>query len=208
MSIFTEQKFQDLMESIAASTPAPGGGTAAALAGVMAASLVEMVANLTIGRKKYQDVQAEMDSLAREVRELRGQLSELAAEDARAYEEVMDAYKYPKTTDEEKALRDSAIEKALHRAALVPLRTAKSALCVLEHADVAAEKGNRNALTDAGVAALLSSAAVEGALINVRVNLTALANRPIWAAEMEQECQVIATRQNALAEAMRKRVTQ
>lgn len=208
MTLLTEQKFHDLMESIAASTPAPGGGTAAALAGVMAASLVEMVANLTIGRKKYHDVQAEMEALAREVRELRGQLSELAAEDSRAYEEVMDAYKFPKNTDEERALRDATIDKALHRAALVPLRTAKAALAVMEHADVAAEKGNRNAVTDAGVAALLGSAAVAGALYNVRVNLAALAQKHAWAEEMEQECKVIEERQNTLAETMRKRVTQ
>jgi len=200
VSQLTEQKFSAVMEAIASCSPAPGGGTAAALAGVMAASLVEMVANLTLGRKKYAAVQAEMSALAREARELRGALSELAAEDARAYEEVMDAYKLPKDSLSAKETRETAVEKALHRAALVPLRTAEAALAVMEKAEIAARRGNQNALTDAGVATLLSSAAVRGALLNVKVNLHTLTSQPEWASAMGERCVSLATREQELCE--------
>lgn len=200
MSQLTEQKFSAVMEAIAGCSPAPGGGTAAALAGVMAASLVEMVANLTLGRKKYAAVQEEMSALAREARELRGALSELAAEDARAYEEVMDAYKLPKESPAEQATREAAVEKALHRAASVPLRTAEAALAVMEKAEIMALRGNRNALTDAGVATLLGSAAVKGALLNVKVNLHTLTAQPEWAKAMGEQCVSLATREQELSE--------
>jgi formiminotetrahydrofolate cyclodeaminase len=189
------------MESIAGCSPAPGGGTAAALAGVMAASLVEMVANLTLGRKKYAAVQEEMSALAREARELRGALSELAAEDARAYEEVMDAYKLPKESPAELATREAAVEKALHRAASVPLRTAEAALAVMEKAKTVGERGNQNAVTDASVALLLGSASVKGALLNVAVNLRTLTRQPAWAVAMDEQCKRLAACEQELSAA-------
>ncbi|MBT9177071.1 MAG: Methenyltetrahydrofolate cyclohydrolase [Firmicutes bacterium] len=198
MSRLTEEKFSGIMDSIASCSPAPGGGTAAALAGVMAASLVEMVANLTLGRKKYAAVQDEMTALALEARELRGALGELAAEDARAYEEVMDAYKLPKESPVEQAMREAAVEKALHRAALVPLRTAEAALAIMEKAATVAARGNKNAQTDAAVASLLGSAAVRGALLNVTVNLRTLTHQPAWAVTMDEQCQRISSREEEL----------
>ncbi len=199
MTRMTEEKFSVIMDAIASSSPAPGGGTAAALAGVMAAALVEMVANLTLGRKKYAAVQEEMAAIAGEARELRGVLIDLAAEDALAYEAVMDAYKLPKESSAEQARREEAVEKALHGAALVPLRTAKAALAVMEQAAVVATRGNKNALTDASVAQLLGSAAVRGALMNVTVNLLALTPQPTWAAAMDEQCQSIAARERELS---------
>ncbi|KAF0195042.1 MAG: glutamate formiminotransferase / formiminotetrahydrofolate cyclodeaminase [Bacillota bacterium] len=193
-TFITEQSFKDVMDSLAASTPAPGGGTAAALAGVMAASLVQMVVNLTLGRKKYQQVQETMQELLVRASELRGQLSELATEDARAYEEVMQAYKFPKATPEEVSTRNQAIERALHGAATVPLRTAQAAMQVLDLTAQVAEAGNNNALTDAGVASLLAHAAIQAALYNVRVNITMLNPRPTWAEEMENTVNALETR--------------
>ena len=186
-TFITEQSFKDVMDSLAASTPAPGGGTAAALAGVMAASLVQMVANLTVGKKKYYEVQDIMQDILVSASELRGRLSELAEEDARAYEEVMQAYKFPKSTDEELAVRNQAIERALHGAATVPLRTAQAAMQVLELTAQVAEAGNKNALTDAGVASLLAHASLQAALYNVRVNIAMLNPCPVWATEMEND---------------------
>lgn len=186
-TFITEQSFKDIMDSLAASTPAPGGGTAAALAGVMAASLVQMVANLTLGKKRYQDVQELMQAVLIKSSELRGRLSELSEEDARAYEEVMQAYKFPKATPEELSVRNQAIERALHGAATVPLRTAQAAMQVLELTAQVAEAGNKNALTDAGVASLLAHASLQAALYNVCVNITMLNPRPVWATEMENE---------------------
>lgn len=206
MTTITNMRFNDAMESIAASTPAPGGGTAAALAGVMAASLVQMVANLTIGRKKYASVEEQMQGINLKAAELKGQLSELAAEDARAYEEVMQAYKLPKTTPDEETARNKAIECALHGAAEVPLRTVQAALKVLELAAEVATAGNQNALTDAGVAALMASAALQAAAYNVSVNISSVSSKPAWAEEMAQELTAIETRASELSQGIATKV--
>lgn len=186
-TLITEQSFKDVMDSLASSTPAPGGGTAAALAGVMAASLVQMVANLTLGKKKYLEVHELMQDTLVRASELRGRLSELSEEDARAYEEVMQAYKFPKSTPEELTVRNQAIERALHGAAIVPLRTAEAVMQVLDLTAQVAQAGNQNALTDAGVASLLAHASLQAAVYNVRVNIAMLNPRPSWATEMETE---------------------
>lgn len=204
----SRQSFDELMDSLAASTPAPGGGTAAALTGVMAAALVQMVANLTLGKKKYQQVEQDMQSALVLASELRGRLSQLSEEDARAYEDVMHAYKLPKTTPEDDVARAQAVGRALHRAAEVPLKTAQAALQVLEAAHAVADKGNPNALTDAGVAALLAEAALKAALYNVRVNTAVLNPRPLWAQEMEQECSALETAATLLSQAIASRVTE
>lgn len=193
-TFITDESFKDVMDSLAASTPAPGGGTAAALAGVMAASLVQMVVNLTLGRKKYQQVQETMQDILVKASELRGRLSELASDDARAYEEVMQAYKFPKATPEELLVRNQSIERALHGAAIVPLRTAQAAMQILDLTVQVVETGNQNALTDAGVASLLAHASLQGALYNVCVNIDTLNPSPVWAAEMKNEVHALEMR--------------
>jgi len=199
--------FSEVMDSLAASTPAPGGGTAAGLAGVMAASLVQMVANLTLGKKKYAAVQELMQDTLVKASEVRGQLSELAAEDARAYEEVMQAYKLPKSNETEEAARNKAIECSLHGAATVPLRTAKATLEVLKLAATVAESGNQNALTDAGVASLMAHAALQAAIYNVRVNLASFTSRPAWAEEMSTEVESIESSAQEISKAISTKVS-
>ena len=163
----------DFLEAVASSDPVPGGGSVAAYAGALSAALIRMVAGLTLGRKKYAAVESEMTVIAGNAHKLSEALSRLVERDAAAYAAVSAAYKLPK----DDASRAGAIESALLGAAEVPLETAR--LCA-EAAALAADvagKGNSNAITDAGVAALLADAGCRGAAWNVRVNVISLANR-------------------------------
>lgn len=161
----------DFLKQLSSDAPAPGGGSASALAGALAAALVNMVANLTRGKEKFAEVEDEMVKLAQDAEDIRQQLMSLMEEDTKAFQQVMSAFRLPKETEDEKKQRQDKIQEAMIHAAKVPLKTAQTALKVLELAQIAAEKGNPNAISDAGVAALLAQAAVEGAAMNVKINL-------------------------------------
>jgi len=160
--------------SVASSNPVPGGGSVAAHAGALAAALAQMVAGLTIGKKKYASVDAEMKEAALKAVSLGNALAGLVKRDAEAYSHVSEAYKLPKEPADAAARRAEAVTTALLKAAEVPLETARASVEVAQLAALVAEKGNRNAVTDAGVAALLAQAACKGAAYNVRVNVQAL----------------------------------
>jgi formiminotetrahydrofolate cyclodeaminase len=182
-----ERQVRDLMSggesltgflaSVASSNPVPGGGSVSAHAGALAAALVQMVAGLTIGKKKYATVEPEMKELALKAVSLANTLESLVKRDAEAYSLVSDAYKLPKEPPDAATLRLQAVTKALLKAAEVPLETARVAADVADLAAIVAEKGNSNAITDAGVAALLAEAACKGASYNVRVNVSALEDK-------------------------------
>jgi glutamate formiminotransferase/formiminotetrahydrofolate cyclodeaminase len=165
------------LASVASSNPVPGGGSVAAHAGALAAALAQMVAGLTIGKKKYAAVDAEMKEAALKAVALGNQLSALVRRDAEAYALVSEAYKLPKEPADAAARRSETVTNALLKAAEVPLETARAAVEVAQLAALVAEKGNTNAVTDAGVAALLAAAAAKGAAYNVRVNVQALEDR-------------------------------
>ncbi|MBA3340569.1 MAG: glutamate formimidoyltransferase [Gemmatimonadaceae bacterium] len=167
----------DFLAAVASSDPVPGGGSVAAYAGALAASLIRMVAGLTIGRKKYVAVEAEMAVVAANAERLAKSLRELVDRDAAAYAAVSAAYKMPKDTSDAVAARDHAITDALFGAAEVPLDTARLCAESAELAAVVATKGNSNAMTDAGLAALLAEAGAKGAAYNVLVNVNSLADR-------------------------------
>ncbi len=195
------------LDAVAAETPAPGGGSVAALAGALAAALTAMVARLTLGRKRYEPVQGEMKGLVEEAEWLRQALASRVAEDAAAYDQVVAAYRLPKGTDEEQDARRNAIQAALIEAAEVPLATARDAAAALELAYQAARQGNVNTLTDAGTAAHMALAAFEGAALNVRVNAEQVVDRERAAAWMEElehlrtRCQMaLADTQSAIEE--------
>ncbi len=160
--------------SVASSAPVPGGGSVAAHVGSLAAALAEMVAGLTIGRKKYLAVEADMKELAAHAVALGRRLAALVREDAESYTLVSSAYKLPKDTPEQTAARDAAIQAALMKAAEVPLETARACVAVAKLAATCAQKGNNNAVSDAGVAALLAEAACKGAAYNVRINVASM----------------------------------
>ena len=160
--------------SVASPSPTPGGGSVTAHAGALAAALAQMVAGLTVGRKKYVAVDAEMRDIAVQAAALGNQLSALVARDAAAYAVVYAAYKLPDDTDQQKSDKAARVDDALVHAAEVPLETARACADVAELALVVAEKGNSNAASDAGVAALLAEAGCVGAAYNVRINVAAL----------------------------------
>ena len=161
----------DWMDAVASVSPAPGGGTASAVAGGLAAALAAMVGKLTVGRKKYAAVDAEFRQLVEQAETLRVRLMRLGDEDAAAFNAVSAAYAISK---EKEAERKAAIQTALIGAARVPLETLRAAREVAALAARAAEAGNKNAVSDAGVGALLAGAAARGAAYNVRINVTGM----------------------------------
>ena len=161
----------DFLSELSSDSPTPGGGSVAALAGALAAALTSMVANLTVGKKKYADVQEDVLAVLAKTESLRLELTELMDEDAAAFDKVMAAMKLPKETDEEKAARTEVMQAALVDAAMVPLAVMEKCVEVIAFAQVAAEKGNKNAVSDAGVAALMGRAGAHAAKLNVMINL-------------------------------------
>jgi len=160
-----------LLERLGSSDPVPGGGSAAALSAAMGAALVAMVAELTIGRPDSSEVVATIAELRAGALDRRATLLELAEDDATAYDAVVRARRMPKGSEPERAARATALSSAMVAAAEVPLRTAVVAAEVIDLAQRIAPIGNRNAVSDAGVAALLAAAGLRGALLNVRINL-------------------------------------
>ncbi len=161
----------EFIESLAAPTPTPGGGSVAALSGALGVSLLSMVAGLTTGKKGYEAVQAEIAQARAALDPMRAQFLTLVEEDAKAFDKVMAGFKLPKTTDAEKAARSAAIQTANKGACEVPLKTMALAVEALKHGLVIAEKGNKNSITDAGVAGFCLKTALQGALLNVFINL-------------------------------------
>ncbi len=161
----------DFLAELASDSPAPGGGSVAALSGALAAGLTSMVANLTVGKPKYAESEPDMRSLLDRSEALRLELAQLIEEDTQAFDRVMAAMKLPKETAEEQATRSAALQSALVDAASVPLEVMGKCVEVIALARVAAEKGNRNAVSDAGVAALMARAGTHAARLNVMINL-------------------------------------
>jgi len=169
-----EKTITKFLDELASNSPAPGGGSVAALSGALGAALTSMVCNLTIGKKKYLDVEAEMKSVVRQSEQLRQKFSALITSDTLAFNKVMEAFALPKESEDQKALRSAAIQAATKEAALVPLEVMKHVIDALALAKIVAGKGNVNSVSDAGVSALMLHAAAEGAALNVRINLISI----------------------------------
>ena len=167
----------DFAELIAAGTPAPGGGSVAAYCGVLAASLGQMVCNLTIGKQKYAEAEPRLIEIKAQLEQLSSRMRELIAEDAASFEAVLRAYRLPKATDEQKSERGAQIQIALGGAVAVPFETAQRGFEVSRLLGELAKIGNPNALSDVAVGAQLAQAAVRGAAYNVNVNLDSIADR-------------------------------
>ena len=162
------------LTEVAASTAAPGGGSVAAYAGALGAALAEMVAGLTIGKKKYAEVEAEMQAIRVQAGELRMELTNAVDDDASAFEAVMGAFKLPKETEKQQKARRAAIHMATMNAAHVPLHTVKNAAKVMELAGMLVKDANLNAISDAMSGAAMAHAAITAAGYNVRINLNSL----------------------------------
>ncbi len=159
------------LDELASSAPAPGGGSVAALSGALGAALVSMVCNLTIGKKKYADVEADIQGFLAQSEALRQELIGLLEADVAAYTVVSQAMKLPRETEEQRVHRDAELEKALQAATEVPLRVAAACVQVMDLCQPVAEKGNINAVSDAGVAVLMAEAGLRSAALNVLINL-------------------------------------
>jgi glutamate formiminotransferase / formiminotetrahydrofolate cyclodeaminase len=159
------------VDEVSSESPAPGGGSVAALAGSLAAGLAAMVANLTVGKKGYESVWPELSGLAERAQAVKDRLVRAVDDDTDAFNAAMAAMRLPKGTPEEQAARNAALETGYQQAARVPLDTAKACLEAMRLSLVVAEKGNANSASDAGVAALMARAGVDGAVLNVLINL-------------------------------------
>jgi formiminotetrahydrofolate cyclodeaminase len=169
--MLTTKTVKSFLDELASKSPAPGGGSVAALAGAMGSALISMVCNLTIGKKKYANGEAEIKSTLERSEELRKQFTLLVDKDTEAFNKVMEAYSLPKDSDDQKALRSSAIQASTKDATLVPLEVMKHVIDGLALTRVVAEKGNDNSISDTGVSALMFYGALEGAALNVKINL-------------------------------------
>lgn len=170
------QKLDAFLKDLASSKPAPGGGSAAAVAGALGAALSSMVANLTLGKEKYKEVEGAFESILEKAENLRGEFLQAIGEDIEAYNEVMDAYGMPKDTEEEKEQRRETIQSALKGATEPPFKMAELADEVLELSKECALSGNSHAVTDAGASAILAEATVRTALLNVDINLSSISD--------------------------------
>jgi formiminotetrahydrofolate cyclodeaminase len=168
------QTVQGFLDTLASDSPAPGGGTAAAISGAMGAALVCMVCRLTIGKKKYATVENEVKAILDKSEPLRARLVQLAAEDTAAFEAVMAAYKLPKESEAEKEARDAAVQDALKKATQTPLKTAHACAEVIALSGSITHIGNANAICDAGVASLTALSGLKGAALNVLINLNTI----------------------------------
>ena len=166
-----DKKLSNFLDELASNSPTPGGGSVAALAGALGAALISMVGNLTVGKKKYEDVEEDIKKIISSSEKLRYELSQLIEEDVKVFNNFMATYKMPKETEDEKKVRTEKIQEALIKAAKVPLRVAYKCLDILNLSKEVAEKGNANVASDAGVAVLMAEAALESAILNVKINL-------------------------------------
>lgn len=169
------------IDEVASKSPAPGGGSVAALAGALAAALGSMVCRLTVGRKKYADVSEELAEALRQTERFRSRLTSAIEADAGAFDAVMAAMKLPKDTPEEAEYRENATQEAYKVATEVPLSVMEEVRGLLNYLKPIAEKGNVNSASDAGVGALMARAACEGANLNVEINLPSVTDEELKA---------------------------
>ncbi len=172
-----EKKTTDFIEDLSSAEPVPGGGGACAAVGAFAAALGMMVANLTVGKKRYADVEEEMKEILFRLKGLQTELIALTDKDAQCFEPLSRAYGLPRETKEEKDRKERVLEKALFEASVVPIELMETILKAMECLEILGEKGSRIAISDAGVGILFAQAALEGASLNVYINTKLMKNR-------------------------------
>ena len=180
--MYLDGTIRKYVEDGSAGTPTPGGGSIAAAAGALGLSMACMAANFTVGKKKYRDVEEDVQALLKTCADARDELLRLMDEDTRAYSAVSDAYGMPKGTPEEKAARTQAIQKALVIAMDAPLNAVRTCRTALQAVAALVGVANKNLISDVGVAALLTDAALRAAKLNVEINLAGLKDEQLVAA--------------------------
>lgn len=172
-----KQMIGEWTDVLASKAPVPGGGGASALGGALAAALGQMVANLTVGKKKYADVEETMQQILLKLEELQKELLDLADEDAKVFAPLAAAYSMPSSTEEEKREKERVMEENLLAASLVPLQMMEKTFMVLDILSFLGEKGSRMAVSDVGVAVQFARAALNGAVMNVYINTKSMKDR-------------------------------
>ncbi|KUO62493.1 hypothetical protein APF79_08335 [bacterium BRH_c32] len=175
----TNSTIKNYLESLSSNSPTPGGGNVAAFCGALSSSLGTMVCNLTIGKKKYANVESDMINLATNLKTFVDDFTKLAREDNEAFDKVMGAFKLPKETDANKLERDNQIQEATIGASIVPANVIKKCYELIPFLIEIADKGNSNSISDVGVALLLADTAAKGAYLNVLINCSSLDNQTI-----------------------------
>lgn len=196
-------------EVLASKEPVPGGGGASALGGVLGAALGQMVANLTVGKKRYADVEEEMQQSLIRLKKLQEDLMDLADQDAEVFAPLAKAYKMPSETEEQKAEKARVMEERLLAASLVPMQMMEKASAVLNILEELEKKGSRMAISDVGVAAQFARAALLGAVMNVYINTRSMEDREKAAKLNERAGQLIAEgvkRADAIYQRVQKRL--
>lgn len=178
-----DMTLRNYCDVLASSEPAPGGGSTAALSGALGASLTMMVVNLSVGKKTYEGLDEHIKTAFMKefenVKALQKELTGLVDEDTKAFNKFMEAMKLPKDTDEQKQVRSKKMQEASLYALQVPLKTAESCFNLLKNQNFIAKYGNKNAVSDAGVGALLALSGLEGAIMNVNINLPGIADEAV-----------------------------
>ena len=180
----------DFVDEVASDSPAPGGGSVAALAGSMGAALAAMVGNLTAGKKGYEEHYAALAAMAAAAQRTKDELLDAVDRDTEAFDAVLEAARLPKGSEAQKALRAGRMDEANRTAALVPMGTARTCLEAMRHCLVAVEKGNRNSVTDGAVGILMAKAGLDGALLNVRINLGSIQDE-VFSASLSRESSLL-----------------
>lgn len=168
---------KEFLTELASSSPAPGGGSVAALSGALSAALSAMVCNLTIGKEKYQDVEKGIKESLKKIEKIRSELTDLIDLDTNAFNDVIKAFKMPKKTKYEIEQRKIKIQNGYKNAAMIPLRTARTCLMIFDIAELLSDKGNKNSITDAAVSAIMANSGVKSAILNVKINLGSISDK-------------------------------
>ena len=172
-----EKKTTEVLEALSSKEPVPGGGGASAAVGAFAGALGMMVANLTIGKKRYADVEEEIKASLIKLKGLQEELVRLTDADAKAFEPLSKAYGLPRETKEQQEKKEAVMEEALYEASVVPMEIMETIRKVMEELEVLGEKGSRIAVSDVGVGILFAQAALEGASLNIFINTKLMKNR-------------------------------
>lgn len=203
--LMLEKKTTEFLEDLSSSAPFPGGGGAAAVTGALAASLGLMVANLTVGKKKYAAVEEEIQDAKKGLGCLRDKLVRLTDEDAIYFEPLAKAYRLPKETEEQRAEKEKVMEEALCHACLIPLQIMETTLEVMRYLSVIGEKGSVMAVSDAGGGIVLAQSALEGAALNIFINTKSMKNRKL-AEELNEKADNMIAEGNVRKEQLYKKV--
>ncbi|MEQ1561011.1 MAG: methenyltetrahydrofolate cyclohydrolase [Methyloglobulus sp.] len=184
MTEINNKSVQNFLDELASKSATPGGGSAAALMGAQGAALVSMVCNLTIGKPKFAEVEAEMHEVLSKAETLRGQLTSLIQADIDVFNQLMSKYALPKESDDEKAIRSVAIQGVLKDATEVPMQCVRACVEVIRLSKIAAEKGNPSAVSDAGAAVMAAYGALKSSALNVYINAGSLKDKDFVDAKM------------------------